>query len=151
MSDVASWAAFSLPVSRTREMEHFVERFFWPLLGIILALMAFNSFFALESTHIRDFDEARYGVAASEMLHSHSALVTTYAGATEYWNLKPPLGYWLLELSFEVFGETPFALRAPAAISGLALVALTVPFARSFAGAGVALLAGITRAVCLTG
>jgi hypothetical protein len=34
------------------------------------------------------------------------------------------------------------------AISGLALVALTVPFARSFAGAGVALLAGCILATC---
>src|ERR1700760_3085389 len=111
-----------------------VERFFWPLYGAILALMAFNSFFALEGMHIRDFDEARYGVAASEMLHSHSALVATYAGATEYWNLKPLLGYWLLEASYQVFGETPFALRVPAALSGLALVALTLLFARSVAG-----------------
>lgn len=104
--------------------------------------MAFNSFFALDSSHIRDFDEARYGVAASEMLHSHSALVTTYGGEPEYWNLKPALGYWLLELSYQAFGETPFGLRAPAACSGLALVVLTLLFARSLAGAGVGLLAG---------
>jgi 4-amino-4-deoxy-L-arabinose transferase-like glycosyltransferase len=54
----------------------------------------------------------------------------------------------LLELSFEVFGETPFALRVPAAISGLLLVALTVLFARGVAGAGVALLAGCILATC---
>jgi len=110
--------------------------------------MAFNGFFALETTHIRDFDEARYGVAASEMLHSHSPLVTTYAGATEYWNLKPPLGYWLLEASYVVFGESLFALRAPAAISGLLLVALTILFTRRMAGAGVGLLAGLILATC---
>jgi 4-amino-4-deoxy-L-arabinose transferase-like glycosyltransferase len=148
MSDVASSVAVPLPILRTRDLAHLVERFFWPLFGAILALMAFNSFFALEGMHIRDFDEARYGVAASEMLHSHSALVATYAGATEYWNLKPPLGYWLLELSYQVFGETPFALRVPAALSGLVLVALTILFARSVAGAGVGLLAGVILATC---
>jgi 4-amino-4-deoxy-L-arabinose transferase-like glycosyltransferase len=148
MSDVVSSVALPLPFPRTRELAHLVERFFWPLFGAVLALMTFNSFFALEGMHIRDFDEARYGVAASEMLHSHSALVATYAGATEYWNLKPPLGYWLLELSYLVFGETPFALRVPAALSGLALVALTILFARSIAGAGVGLLAGIILATC---
>src|ERR1700712_3573960 len=148
MSDVAASIAVPLAVSPARERDHAVERFFWPLFGAIVALMAFNAFFALESTHIRDFDEARYGVAASEMLHSHSPLVTTYAGATEYWNLKPVLGYWLLDISYEVFGETPFALRAPAALSGLVLVALTILFTRSMAGAGVGLLAGAILATC---
>lgn len=148
MSDVASTAAVPLSLAPARELGHFVERFFWPLFGTILALMAFNGFFALESTHIRDFDEARYGVAASEMLHSHSPLVTTYAGATEYWNLKPPLGYWLLEISYVVFGESLFALRAPAAISGLILVALTILFTKRLAGAGVGLLAGLILATC---
>jgi len=148
MSDVTSSVTVPLPIPRTRELAHLVERCFWPLFGAILALMACNSFFALEGMHIRDFDEARYGVAASEMLHSHSALVATYAGTTEYWNLKPPLGYWLLELSYQLFGETPFALRVPAALSGLALVALTILFARSVAGAGVGLLAGVILATC---
>ena len=148
MSDVASTAAVPLSIAPARELGRFVERFFWPLFGAVVALMAFNGFFALETTHIRDFDEARYGVAASEMLHAHSPLVTTYAGATEYWNLKPPLGYWLLEASYVVFGETLFALRAPAAISGLLLVALTILFTRRMAGAGVGLLAGLILATC---
>jgi 4-amino-4-deoxy-L-arabinose transferase-like glycosyltransferase len=148
MNDVASSAIVPLSITPARELDHLVERFFWPLFGAIVALMAFNGFFALETTHIRDFDEARYGVAASEMLHSHSPLVTTYAGATEYWNLKPPLGYWLLEGSYVVFGESLFALRAPAAISGLLLVALTILFTRRVAGAGVGLLAGLILATC---
>src|SRR3954454_6240645 len=148
MSDVASTAAVPLSIASERESDRFVERFFWSLFGAVVALMAFNGFFALETTHIRDFDEARYGVAASEMLHSHAPLVTTYAGATEYWNLKPPLGYWLLEGSYVVFGESLFALRAPAAISGLLLVALTILFTRRVAGAGVGLLAGLILATC---
>ncbi|MBS0419831.1 MAG: glycosyltransferase family 39 protein [Proteobacteria bacterium] len=136
------------PISWTLGLGRTVERAFWPLFGAVLALMVFNAFFALDSTHVRDYDEARYGVAASEMLHSHSALVTTYGGATEFWNLKPPLGYWLQELSYVVFGETPFALRAPAAFSGLLIVAFTVLFARQVAGPGVGLLSGAILATC---
>src|SRR3954470_10006619 len=146
MNDIASSAIVPLSITPARELDHLLERFFWPLFGAIVALMAFNGFFALETTHIRDFDEARYGVAASEMLHSHSPLVTTYAGATEYWNLKPVLGYWLLEASYVVFGESLFALRAPAAISGLLLVALTILFTRRMAGAGVGLRAALILA-----
>ncbi len=125
-----------------------VDSLFWPLFGAVLALMAFNGFFAAGASHIRDHDEARYGVAAGEMLHAHSPLVTTYAGATEYWNLKPPVGYWLLELSYVAFGETPFGLRAPAAFCGLLIVAFTVLYARSLAGPGVALLSGVILATC---
>ncbi len=136
------------PISWPLALGKTVERVFWPLFGAVLALMLFNAFFALDTTHIRDFDEARYGVAASEMLHAHSALVTTYAGTTEFWNLKPPLGYWLQELSYVVFGETPFALRAPAAFSGLVIVALTVLFGRRMAGPGVGLLSGAILATC---
>jgi 4-amino-4-deoxy-L-arabinose transferase-like glycosyltransferase len=77
------------------------------------------------------------------MLHAHSLLVTTYAGATEFWNLKPPLGYWLLELAYLVAGETPLALRLPAALCALATTALTMLMARRAAGTGAALLAGL--------
>jgi hypothetical protein len=40
-------------------------------------LMTWNAFWRLGDTFVRDYDEARYGVAASEMLHRHSTLVTT--------------------------------------------------------------------------
>jgi 4-amino-4-deoxy-L-arabinose transferase-like glycosyltransferase len=108
--------------------------------------MAWNSFWRLGDTFVRDYDEGRYGVAASEMLHRHSPLVTTYAGATEFWNLKPPLGYWLLELSYGLFGETPLALRLPAAVCAVATVALTMLLARRLGGPAVGVLSGILLA-----
>jgi len=52
--------------------------------------MAWNVFWRLGVAFVRDYDEARYGVAASEMLHHHSMLVTTYAGATEFWRSDAP-------------------------------------------------------------
>lgn len=108
--------------------------------------MAWNAFWRLGDTFVRDYDEGRYGVAASEMFHSHSPLVTTYAGATEFWNLKPPLGYWLLELSYGLFGETPLTLRLPAAVCAVATVALTMLLARRLGGPAVGVLSGILLA-----
>jgi 4-amino-4-deoxy-L-arabinose transferase-like glycosyltransferase len=119
-----------------------IQRFWWCFTGV-LALMAGNGFWRLGDTFVRDLDEGRYGVAASEMLHRHSLLVTTYAGATEFWNLKPPLGYWLLGLSYHVVGETAFGLRLPAAVCALLPTALTMLMARRVAGARAALLAGL--------
>jgi 4-amino-4-deoxy-L-arabinose transferase-like glycosyltransferase len=118
-------------------------RAFWGCFAGVLGLMSWNAFWRLGDTFVRDYDEGRYGVAASEMLHRHDALVTTYAGATEFWNLKPPLGYWLLELSYSLVGETPLGLRLPAAVCALATAALTMLLARRVAGPHAAILAGV--------
>jgi 4-amino-4-deoxy-L-arabinose transferase-like glycosyltransferase len=116
---------------------------FWGCFATVLGLMTWNAFWRLGDTFVRDYDEGRYGVAASEMLHRHSVLVTTYAGATEFWNLKPPLGYWLLELSYCLVGENPLGLRLPAACCALVTTALTMLLTRRVAGRRAAILAGI--------
>jgi 4-amino-4-deoxy-L-arabinose transferase-like glycosyltransferase len=146
-------AVIALP-SRTRPRalrwpatfaEGVIEHYWW-FFNTIMAVMTWNVLWRLGYAAIQDCDEARYGVAASEMLHAHSPLITTYAGATEFWNLKPPLGYWLLDLSYKVFGETPFALRLPAALSSVIVVALTMVLARRMAGAGISILSGLVLA-----
>lgn len=122
-------------------------RYYWGV-ALILTLAVVNCFWRLSSSVISDLDEARYGVSASEMLRSHSALVATYAGRPEFWNLKPPLGYWLQEASFKLFGPTVFALRFPAALCALAIVALTMSACRRWYGRRAALLAGLIIASC---
>lgn len=121
---------------------------FWHCAAAVIALTAFNVFWRLPSTVIWSLDEARYGVAASEMLHAHQYLVPTYAGSPEYWNLKPPLGYWLIEASFHLLGRTVLALRLPSALSALAVVWLTMLFCRRSLGRRVAILAGLLVATC---
>jgi 4-amino-4-deoxy-L-arabinose transferase-like glycosyltransferase len=116
--------------------------------SLILALTFINSFWHLATNVVSDLDEARYGVAASEMLHRHTLLVATYGGTPEYWNLKPPLGYWMQELAFRVFGPSVFAMRLPAALSALGVVALTMYICRRWFGRRPALLAGTIMATC---
>jgi 4-amino-4-deoxy-L-arabinose transferase-like glycosyltransferase len=111
--------------------------------SLVLALMAWNVFAGLGAVALNDSDEARYGVSAWEMLESHSYVVTTYAGQREYWNLKPPLGYWLIALSFRIFGPTPFALRLPAALCGLGVVAGTLWIGQRWLGRRESLLAAL--------
>jgi 4-amino-4-deoxy-L-arabinose transferase-like glycosyltransferase len=113
-----------------------------------LLLAWVNCFWRLATSKVSDLDEARYGVAASEMLRSHSALIATYAGRPEYWNLKPPLGYWMQELAFRLLGPTVFAMRVPSALCALALIALTVSITRRWYGRREALLAGLILATC---
>jgi len=111
--------------------------------ALVLALMAWNVFAGLGSVALNDSDEARYGVSAWEMLQHRSFIVTTYAGEREYWNLKPPLGYWLMALSFYLFGPTPFALRFPSALCALGVVAGTLWIGRRWLGRRESLLAGL--------
>jgi 4-amino-4-deoxy-L-arabinose transferase-like glycosyltransferase len=116
--------------------------------ALILALAFLNCFWRLSSSVISDLDEARYGVAASEMLRNHSVLIATYAGRPEYWNLKPPLGYWMQELAYQAFGPSVFALRLPAAICALLAIALTMRACRRWFDQPTALLAGLILATC---
>jgi 4-amino-4-deoxy-L-arabinose transferase-like glycosyltransferase len=110
---------------------------------LVLLFAAVNVFVGLNETRIDDSDEARYGVSAYEMVQSRSLVVTTYAGMPEYWNLKPPLGYWLIALSFHLFGVSPLTLRLPAALFALATVALTMAFCRRHLNRRAALAAGL--------
>lgn len=43
------------------------------------------------------------------MLQNRDYIKSTYMGETEYWNLKPPLGIWLIGLAYKIFGYNAFA------------------------------------------
>jgi 4-amino-4-deoxy-L-arabinose transferase-like glycosyltransferase len=153
MSVSTSLSPGVLAVSDRREaspslpaLGRFVIRRYRLCFSLVLALMACNVFIGLGSVGVNDSDEARYGVSAYEMLQSRSFLVTTYAGEPEYWNLKPPLGYWLMALSFWIFGPTPFALRLPAALCGIGAVAVAMALSRRWMGRRVSILTGLTMA-----
>lgn len=104
MNTTASWSAAALGRSpAARSLNYQIGRIalrhyrIWAALVLLLAWL--NCFWRLSSSVVSDLDEARYGVAASEMMRSHSMLIATYAGRPDYWNLKPPLGYWMQELA----------------------------------------------------
>ena len=121
--------------------------------ALVLALTAANVFWRLGTVVVSDSDEARYGVSASEMLSAHALLIPTYGGRPTYLlgdqDVKPPLGYWLLELSFLVFGSTALALRLPSALCGLGVVALTMSASRRWFGRRPAILSGLIMSTCL--
>jgi len=108
----------------------------------VLALMACNVFLGLATSNVNDFDEARYGVTAYEMQQHRAFVVTTYAGQREVWALKPPLGYWLMALSFSLLGGSALAMRLPSALCALAAVAVTMSAARRWFDRRLAILAG---------
>src|SRR6185295_12060726 len=64
--------------------------------------------------HLLEPDEGRYAQIPKEMLAHDSWVVPTLQG--EPYLDKPPLMYWLIALSYQVFGITPVAARLVPAI-----------------------------------
>ena len=92
---------------------------FWLLTAVLLGYLLFGN---LGEMFITDYDEARHGVNAYEMIRSGDYLVSTYQGQPDYWNLKPPLSYWLIALAYRLFGFNAFALRFFSALAMLVAV-----------------------------
>jgi 4-amino-4-deoxy-L-arabinose transferase-like glycosyltransferase len=100
------------------------------------------AFFRLGHDPIHEWDEARNGQIAYEMLQRHDFLRYTYAGQPEQWFSKPPLALWSIAASYRAFGLNAFALRFPSALAAFLTVFFTYALARLYASRPVAILAG---------
>lgn len=76
-----------------------------------ILFLALLCFYHLDYGELMDWDEARHGVSAYEMLQTGEPIVTTYAYTPDYWNLKPPLSEWLIALGYKLFGYNAYGLR----------------------------------------
>ena len=75
-------------------------------------------------------DEGRYAGVAWDMLRSGSHAVPLLDGMPYFH--KPPLYYWLTELSFSVFGVHPWAARVPSWLAAWAAAAAMYAFVRRY-------------------
>lgn len=102
-------------------------------LSAIILLAAVSSaiiFTNLDASNLEDWDEARHGQNALEMLWTKDPVVTYFAGVKDDWNYKPPLGAWLTVLSFLYFGTGVWSLRFFPALFGVGVVLVTYLFTR---------------------
>lgn len=99
-----------------------------PSIAVAIMLIAcLNLFWGLDTSRLEEWDETRRGVSAYEMLVSKNPsnfITPTYNGELDYWASKPPLGLWLISMSYRIFGTNRFALRLPAALCALGTIAL---------------------------
>jgi 4-amino-4-deoxy-L-arabinose transferase-like glycosyltransferase len=86
-------------------------------------------------------DEITYMSSVLESMVQDTLLPVQGNGAV-FFN-KPPLGLWLMRLSFEVLGPSPFAARLPSALAGAATAAVLYGFGAAVFGE----LAGILAAL----
>ncbi len=119
------------------------NKYYLPICIFIILIAGFNIFYSLELLPINDWDEARHGVTAFEMNQSGNYLITTYQDYPDYWNLKPPLGSWLIAISYQIFGNNTFALRFPSALAALLCIILMMYLAKQIYNSQVSILSGI--------
>ena len=122
------------------------DKYFLLISFLLILIAGFNLFYCLGDLPINDWDEARHGVSAFEMNGNGNFTYTTFQGATDYWNLKPPLGIWLIAGSFRLFGNNPFALRFPSALAALFSIIFTIYIAKRLYNSLVAILSGCVMA-----
>lgn len=98
----------------------------------LCVLVLFMSFFRLGSLTLFDVDEAVFAEAAKEMVQSGDWITPTYNGVNRY--DKPIFFYWLMAVSYKVFGINEFAARFPSALLGVMLCAAVYFFVKQFQG-----------------
>ena len=106
-----------------------------------LALATFNLTFRLDRETVHVWDESLYATSAFEMLESGQLAVTTFQGAVDYANSKPPLNTWLIAGSFRLFGVNLVAMRLPAVLAAWLTVLVVYVWTRRHLGNAVAALA----------
>lgn len=126
-----------LPATRSRLL-------FW----MVMALAAFMLFGWLGTGDVNEWDEARNGANAWEMLRRGDPINLWYAGELDTWNAKPPLVIWLIAGSYRLFGYNEWALRLPSAIAGLLFFAVFFKLVRRIADEKVAAMSCVILLCC---
>ena len=89
-------------------------------------------------------DEGRYAGVAWEMLRSGSHTVPLLDGMPYFH--KPPLYYWLAEISFKLFGLNAWAARLPSWLAAWAALSGLYVFVRRYRDAATATIAVVILA-----
>ncbi|MBO0695508.1 MAG: glycosyltransferase family 39 protein [Verrucomicrobia bacterium] len=92
------------------------------LFVILIALAALLHVATIGSGDLYSQTEGQYAGAAREMFESHQWLLPTNDGAPRL--QKPPLLYWLIIISYKLFGVNEAAARLPVALAVVASAAL---------------------------
>src|SRR5260370_13536823 len=90
---------------------------------ILIALAALLHVATIGWGDLYNETDGQYAGAAREMIESHQWLLPTNDGLPRL--QKPPLLYWLIILSYKIFGINEAAARLPIALAIVATVALT--------------------------
>ena len=125
-------------ITREQQPHQAMERSPQPIQLLLLLLLSGLLFFTgLGSMGLTDRDEGRNAEAGREMFASGDLVTPTFNGELRV--AKPVFVYWLMTMSYHVFGVTEFAARAPSALFGVALIVMHYLFLTRLRGSTVGL------------
>ncbi|MEI7803550.1 MAG: glycosyltransferase family 39 protein, partial [Bacteroidota bacterium] len=87
------------------------------LLGAVILLAAFFSFWKSGKHSLYEWDESRYGMIAYQMIQHHDFINYYFLDEIDPTVYKPPLSFWAIAGSYKIFGANEFALRFPSSIA----------------------------------
>ncbi|MCR4329723.1 MAG: glycosyltransferase family 39 protein [Candidatus Roizmanbacteria bacterium] len=100
------------------KLAQFFKRYNQLLIPLSLCIGAsFIFLFRLGMPTLQAWDEAWYGTVAQTIIKSHNWVFLKWGG--EPFMDHPPMGMWLMALSYIVFGVTEFSTRLPSALAGI--------------------------------
>jgi 4-amino-4-deoxy-L-arabinose transferase-like glycosyltransferase len=111
------------------------------MLLVLLALSGLLFFLGLGDMGLTDRDEGRNAEAGREMFASGDLLTPTFNGELRV--AKPVFIYWLMTMSYHLFGVSEFAARVPSALFGVALIMMQFLFLSRLRGQAVGLFGAL--------
>ena len=114
------------------------------VLAFVLATLHLTA--RLDREMVDVWDESIYATSALEMRESRIWAVTTFQGAVDYFNSKPPLNVWLIVGAFDLFGVGLVPLRLPSAIAAWLTILVVFRWTRQVRGPATAALAALVLA-----
>lgn len=138
-----------LYVNSSDKLTNFIDKYYTFLLIPIFCLVMFNIFYNLGAVPINSFDEARHGVNSYEMLKNNQFIVNTFGYQKDFYNLKPPLSYWMIMIGYKLFGFSALGLRFYSAIAGLVTIIIITLFVNYKHGKTASLISSLTLATTI--
>jgi 4-amino-4-deoxy-L-arabinose transferase-like glycosyltransferase len=111
---------------------------------IILVVVSLPYFINLGKSSIWDANEAFYAETPREMMASGNYLAPQFNFKPRV--QKPPLTYWIILLSYKLFGVNEFAVRLPGALAAIGTLLFSYGIARMLFTRRAALLSAIITA-----
>jgi len=112
---------------------------------LILIFISLSLFLPkLGQTPLKSWDEAWYAEIARNILKRNEWFLLWWNGFPYYDH--PPVGFWLIALSFKFFGISEFTARLPSALAGIGSVVLVYLLGKEWFNQTVGFIAGIILA-----
>lgn len=122
---------------------------YFPVLAVTLLLCAFSFIYGLGSYPLLDNNEGLYAEIAREMLDSGNYIIPHLLGVP--YLEKPPLLYWLMAISFSLFGPSAASARLISAGSMLLLAIFLLIFCKRFGNLRTGIYAALIFSTVIPG